>query len=146
MRIFDKARLRLRSLFRRPKVEFELEAELRFHLDQLIEENIATGMPPEEARRAALRIRVALGAARFHVLAQIMKQGLAVTALGILIGLAGALAVNRLIASLLFGVQPTDATTIAWAVTTNLAVAMIACWMPAWRAARLNPNVVLREE
>ncbi|MEX2301812.1 MAG: ABC transporter permease, partial [Bryobacterales bacterium] len=56
MRILDKARLRLRSLFGRPNVEFELEAELRFHLDQLMEENISSGMPPGEARRAAQRM------------------------------------------------------------------------------------------
>jgi hypothetical protein len=56
MRIIDKARLRLRSLCRRPNVEFELEAELRFHLDQLIEKKISSGMPPEEARRAARRV------------------------------------------------------------------------------------------
>src|SRR5690242_10699078 len=56
MRIFDKAHLRLRSLCRRPNVELELEAELRFHLDQLIDENISSGMPPEEARRAAQRM------------------------------------------------------------------------------------------
>src|SRR5256885_16779014 len=56
MRMLDKVRLRLRSLFRRPSVEFELETELRFHLDQLIEENISSGMPPEEARRAAQRM------------------------------------------------------------------------------------------
>src|SRR6266567_1216340 len=55
MRMLEKARLRLRSLFRRPNVDFELEAELRFHLDQLIEENISSGMPPEEARQAARR-------------------------------------------------------------------------------------------
>jgi len=54
--MLDKVRLRLRSLFRRPNVEFELETELRFHLDQLIEENISSGMPPEEARRAAQRM------------------------------------------------------------------------------------------
>jgi hypothetical protein len=53
MRILDKTRLRLRSLCRRPNVDFELEAELRFHLDQLIEEKISSGMPLEEARRAA---------------------------------------------------------------------------------------------
>ena len=53
MRILDEARLRLRSLCRRPSVEFELEAELRFHLDQLVEENMSLGMPPGEARRAA---------------------------------------------------------------------------------------------
>src|SRR5256714_4683081 len=56
MRMLNKARLQLRSLFRRPNVDFELEAELRFHLDQLIEENISSGMPPEEARRAAQRM------------------------------------------------------------------------------------------
>jgi hypothetical protein len=56
MRLLDKTRLRLRSLFRRPHVDFELEAELHFHLDQLTEENISAGMPPDEARRAAQRI------------------------------------------------------------------------------------------
>src|SRR6516165_9265551 len=56
MRILDKARLRFRSLFRRPNVDFELEAELRFHLDQLIEEKISSSMPPTEARRAAQRM------------------------------------------------------------------------------------------
>ena len=55
MRMLDRVRLRLRSLFRRPHVEAELEAELRFHLDQLTEENISSGMPPEEARLAAQR-------------------------------------------------------------------------------------------
>src|SRR6476619_963962 len=56
MRMLDKARLRLRSLFGGPSVDFELEAELRFHLDQLTEENISSGMPPDEARRAARRM------------------------------------------------------------------------------------------
>lgn len=55
MRAFDKFRLRLRSLFHPRRVDFELETEFRFHLDQLVEENIASGMPPEEARMAALR-------------------------------------------------------------------------------------------
>jgi len=55
--MLDKVRLRLRSLFRRPDVEFELETELRFHLDQLIEENISSGMPPETAAGRAARDR-----------------------------------------------------------------------------------------
>lgn len=55
MRAFQKIRLRIRSLFRRGNVERELEAELRFHFDQLMEENLASGMAAEEARRAALR-------------------------------------------------------------------------------------------
>jgi predicted permease len=97
-------------------------------------------------RRREIGIRVALGATRSHVLTQIMKQGLQVTALGVIIGLAGALAVNRLIASLLFGVQPTDTVTIAFVIATITVVAVVASWLPAWRASRLDPNVVLRDE
>ena len=97
-------------------------------------------------RRREIGIRIALGAARSDVLTQILKQGLQVTALGITIGLAGALAVNRLIASLLFGVQPTDTVTIAFVIATITAVAVVASWLPAWRASRLDPNVVLRDE
>ncbi|HYO83700.1 MAG TPA: ABC transporter permease, partial [Bryobacteraceae bacterium] len=55
VRILDKARLRLRSVFRRSTIDSELEAEVRFHVDQLIQENISSGMPPDEARRAAQR-------------------------------------------------------------------------------------------
>src|SRR4051794_24247344 len=55
MRVLDKLRLRLRSLFNRKTVERELAHELSFHLDQLTEENMAAGMQPEEARMAALR-------------------------------------------------------------------------------------------
>jgi predicted permease len=97
-------------------------------------------------RRREIGIRVALGATRSHVLTQVMKQGLQVTAIGAAIGLAGALAVNRLIASLLFGVQPTDIVTIAFVIATITAVAVVASWLPAWRASRLDPNVVLRDE
>ena len=97
-------------------------------------------------RRREIGIRVALGATRSHVLTQVMKQGLQVTALGVTMGLAGALAVNRLIASLLFGVQATDTVTIVFVIATILAVAVVASCLPAWRASRLDPNVVLRDE
>ena len=96
-------------------------------------------------RRREIGIRIALGAARSQVLTQILKQGLGVTAIGVAIGLAGALAVNRLIGSLLFGVQPTDAATIAFVIATITAVAVVASWLPAWRASRVDPNVVLRD-
>ncbi len=56
MRMLEKARLRLRSLFRRPDVDFELETEFRFHLDQLHRRDISSGMPPAEARLAAQRM------------------------------------------------------------------------------------------
>ena len=97
-------------------------------------------------RRREIGIRVALGATRSDVLTQIMKQGLQITTLGVIIGLAGALVVDRLIASLLFGVQPTDIGTIAFVIATITAVAVIASWLPAWRASRLDPNIVLRDE
>jgi predicted permease len=97
-------------------------------------------------RRREIGIRVALGATRSHVLTQIMRQGLQVTAIGVTIGLGGALAVNRLIASLLFGVQPADIVTIAFVIATITTVSAVASWLPAWRASRLDPNVVLRDE
>jgi ABC-type antimicrobial peptide transport system permease subunit len=97
-------------------------------------------------RRREIGIRAALGAARSQVLRHIMKQGLELAALGIVIGLAGALVLNRLIASLLFGVQPSDTVTIAFVIATITAVAVFASWLPAWRASRLDPNVVLRDE
>ncbi len=97
-------------------------------------------------RRREIGIRVALGATRSNVLRQIMNEGLQVTPLGISIGLAGALAINQLIASLLFGVRPTDTLTIAFVIATITAVAVLASCLPAWRASRLDPNVVLRDE
>ncbi|MEP6783069.1 MAG: ABC transporter permease [Acidobacteriota bacterium] len=97
-------------------------------------------------RRREIGIRMALGADQGSVLAQVMKQGLTLTTIGIVAGLAGAFALNRLIASLLFGVQPTDMTTIVAVVATITLVASIACWLPAWRASRVDPNVVLRDD
>jgi ABC-type antimicrobial peptide transport system permease subunit len=97
-------------------------------------------------RRREIGIRMALGAERSNVLAQVMKQGLQLTAAGIIAGLAGALALNRIMASLLFGVQPTDPATLAAVTATIALVAVLACWLPAFRASRLDPVVVLRGE
>src|SRR5438094_1843940 len=97
-------------------------------------------------RRREIGIRIALGAARSSVLALVMKQGLQLTIIGVVVGLAGALGLNRLIGSVLFGVQPTDPTTLAAVTMTITLVAAGACWLPAWRASRLDPNVVLRAD
>ncbi|MPY86931.1 MAG: FtsX-like permease family protein [Luteitalea sp.] len=97
-------------------------------------------------RRREIGIRLALGAARSSVLALVMKQGLQLTIIGVVVGLAGAFGLTRLIASLLFGVQPTDPTTLVAVMMTITLVAAVACWLPAWRASRLDPNVVLRTE
>jgi putative ABC transport system permease protein len=97
-------------------------------------------------RRREIGIRMALGAHQSTVLTQVMRQGLMLTALGIVLGLAGALGLNRLIASLLFGIQPTDPATLAVVIVAILLVAAFACWLPAWRASRVNPSVVLRAD
>ena len=59
---------------------------------------------------------------------------------------AGAVGANRLIAALLFGVQPTDPATLGAVTVTITLVAAVACWLPAWRASRLDPSVVLRTD
>ena len=97
-------------------------------------------------RRREIGIRLALGAERMRVLAHVMKRGLVLTLVGLAAGLAGSFGLNKLIASLLFGVQPGDAATQGAVVATVILVAAVACGLPAWRAARLDPNVVLRED
>jgi predicted permease len=96
-------------------------------------------------RRREIGIRIALGASRSQVLEHILKHGLQVTALGIAVGMAGTLAVNRVIASLLFGVQPTDIITIGTVIVAITAVAGAASLLPAWRASRVDPSAVLRD-
>jgi ABC-type antimicrobial peptide transport system permease subunit len=97
-------------------------------------------------RRREIGIHMALGADRARVLTQVMRQGLLLTAVGVVGGLAAAFALSRLIASLLFGVQPTDSATMIAVVAMILFVATVACGLPAWRASRLNPSVALRYE
>jgi predicted permease len=97
-------------------------------------------------RRREIGIRLALGADRSNVVAQVMKQGLLLTIVGVAVGVAGALGVNRLMASLLFGVKPTDAATVTSVIAAITLVAILACLLPAWRASRLDPNAVLRAE
>jgi predicted permease len=97
-------------------------------------------------RRREIGIRMALGAGQRSVLSAVMKQGLVLTGVGIVVGLAGAFALNKLIASMLFGVRPTDPVTLVAVVATITLVAAVACWLPAWRASKLDPNVVLRQD
>ena len=98
-----------------------------------------------ESRRE-IGIRMALGAGRSRVLADIIREGLQLTAAGLLAGTGSAVLLNRSIASLLFGVAPTDAATFAMAIPTIAVIAGVACSLPAWRASGLDPNVVLRSE
>jgi ABC-type antimicrobial peptide transport system permease subunit len=88
---------------------------------------------------------MALGASRSSVIVNVMQRGLLFTVIGSCAGLVGVFWLNRLIASLLFGIQPTDSTTATVVIATIVLVSGAACWLPAWRASRLDPNVVLKE-
>ncbi len=91
-------------------------------------------------------IRMALGARRAEVLKMVVGQGMALAGLGIGVGLALALASSRLVASLLYGVSSTDVLTFAAVTLVLLALALLACWLPARRATRVDPMVALRAE
>jgi putative ABC transport system permease protein len=96
-------------------------------------------------RTREIGIRVALGAQPGGVRRMVVREGMALAGVGVAIGLAGAVALSRLVKGLLFGVAATDPLT--YAITPLLAaVACIACWIPARRAARVDPLVALREE
>jgi predicted permease len=95
-------------------------------------------------RRREIGVRLAVGASRGSIVALVTRQGLAIVALGLAAGLTAALGLNQLLAALLFGVEPTDAWTLAAVLLTIAGVAAVACGLPAWRASRLDPNVVLR--
>jgi ABC-type antimicrobial peptide transport system permease subunit len=75
-----------------------------------------------------------------------MQQGLLLAGVGVAVGLAAALAANRLTRSLLFGVEPTDVPTLAAVTSTIVLAGALACRLPAWRASRLDPMTALRDE
>jgi predicted permease len=101
----------------------------------------------ETARRTQeIGIRMALGAGRADVLRLVMRQIVVVLAIGSAIGLALALASSRLIGSLLFGIAPTDPLAIGSALALLIGVALAASYLPARRAARLDPTQALRYE
>jgi putative ABC transport system permease protein len=97
-------------------------------------------------RRREIGIRIALGAQRGRVMQLVLGEGLRLAIIGIVAGLFGALAVVRVMRDLLYGVSPTDpATFIAMALLLGV-VALLACWIPARRAARVDPMTALRSQ
>jgi putative ABC transport system permease protein len=97
-------------------------------------------------RSRELGVRIALGADRGDVLRLVLRQGMRLALLGIGIGLAAALALTRLIESQLYGVAATDPLTFALVAGVLAATALVANLIPAVRAMRMDPAVVLREE
>ena len=97
-------------------------------------------------RTQEIGIRMALGAQMIDVMKLVLKSGLSLAVMGVALGLAGALALTRLMTSLLFAVEPTDRATFAIVSVCLLVVALIACYLPARRATKVDPLVALRYE
>jgi len=97
-------------------------------------------------RRREIGVRLALGARPRDVLMMMVRRGFGLAAAGAAIGLAGAAAVSRFLVSVLYGIEPVDPATFAGMTAVLLAVAAIASWIPARRAARLDPVETLRAE
>ena len=97
-------------------------------------------------RTHEIGIRIALGAERRSILQMVLRQGLGLAVAGAAIGLIGALIVSQLMAGLLYGVGPTDPMTFAGVTGLLLGVAVLACYLPARRALRVDPLVALRHE
>jgi ABC-type antimicrobial peptide transport system permease subunit len=104
-------------------------------------------MAYEVSRRThEIGIRVALGARSADVLRLVIGQGLALAATGAAIGIAAALGVTRFLSSILYGVKPADPLTFAAVTFCLVAIALLACYIPARRAMQVDPMVALRYE
>jgi ABC-type antimicrobial peptide transport system permease subunit len=98
------------------------------------------------ARTNEIGIRMSIGADSGMVQRMILSEGGLLVVLGLVIGAAGALSLSRLMQGLLFGVEPHDPMTLATVAFIMAAVGILACWIPALRAARIDPGVALRAQ
>ena len=105
---------------------------------------VLSGSVTERTRE--IGVRSALGASRSSILALIVRQGMTLTGIGITIGLLGAFAASQALITLLFGVSRLDPVTYVGVIGLLLTVSAVACWLPAWRAAQVDPAITLRAE
>jgi ABC-type antimicrobial peptide transport system permease subunit len=97
-------------------------------------------------RTQEIGIRMALGAERSDVLVMVIRMGLRLVAIGVGLGLLASIALGRIIATQLWGVSPYDPWTLTCVPVVLLVTGLVACWLPARRAARVDPLVALRHE
>jgi putative ABC transport system permease protein len=97
-------------------------------------------------RTHEIGIRMALGAERRDVIRLVIGHGLSMTAAGIAAGVAGAAALSKFLEGLVFGITPMDPATFLSVAAMLLAVSAAACYLPAWRATRIEPTTALRAE
>jgi predicted permease len=105
---------------------------------------VLSGSVAERTRE--IGVRAALGASRKNILTLVLRQGMTLTALGVALGLAGAAAATQAIVTMLFGVSRLDPVTYLGVIGLLVLVSAIACAIPAWRAARVDPTSTLRAE
>jgi putative ABC transport system permease protein len=97
-------------------------------------------------RTREMGVRAALGASRRSIRMLVLRQGVTLTGIGVLIGALGAVAASRIVVSLLYGVSRFDVVTYASVIALLMCVSAIASWVPAWRAAQVDPSITLRAE
>jgi putative ABC transport system permease protein len=95
-------------------------------------------------RTREIGIRMAMGARPYHILGTVIREGMLLVAIGLAAGYLGAVALTGFIKTFLFQVEPTDGITYASVSALLLGAALLACYLPAMRAARIDPQVALR--
>ena len=95
-------------------------------------------------RMREIGVRAALGASPRKILVLVLRQGMTLTIVGIIVGLGGAIVASRALVTLLFGVTRLDPVTYVGVIVLLATVSAVACWVPAWRAARVDPATTLR--